>query len=95
MRTICSPACDNLTSNVTGSSKRFCRLWEIFLGVSLMSFLLKCKVHNTELFLGMKPGGQNLSHIERQISSLGKEKNETFGSLRFEIQLIALQREGI
>jgi hypothetical protein len=26
---------------------------------------------------------------------LGKEKNETFGSLRFEIQLIALQREGI
>jgi hypothetical protein len=60
-----------------------------------MSFLLKCKVHNTELFLGMKPGGQNLSHIERQISSLGKEKNETFGSLRFEIQLIALQREGI
>ena len=43
----------------------------------------------------MKPGGQNLSHIERRISSLGKVKNETFGSLRFEIQLIALQREGI
>jgi hypothetical protein len=80
MRIICLPPYENLSSNLLDPVSGFVVYGKPLLVLAL-SFLLKCKVQNTELFLGMKPGGQSFSHIERRIFSLAKVKNETFGSL--------------
>lgn len=60
-----------------------------------MSFSLKCKVHNVELFFRTKFGGQKFNHKECLISSTGNVKKEILGSPRREKQFITLHNEGI